>query len=77
MERDHPNWEHKTHGGPKNNMFWDTTVELVPEAIIVEAEPVKFPRRAGLEKARVVRRAQPDRDRHVTFESQGPAVSFL
>ncbi len=40
----HPNWEHSTHGGPKGKTFWDTTVELVPEAIIVEAEPVKFPR---------------------------------
>jgi hypothetical protein len=49
---EHPNWEHKTHGGPKGNMFWDTTVELVPEAIIVEAEPVKFPR-APVSKKRV------------------------
>ncbi|MDZ4078438.1 DUF1329 domain-containing protein [Hydrocarboniphaga sp.] len=48
----HPNWEHKTHGGPKGNTFWDTTVELVPEAIIVEAEPVKFPR-APISKKRV------------------------
>jgi hypothetical protein len=49
---DHPNWEHQTHGGPRNNSFWDTTVELVPEAIIVEAEPVKFPR-APVSKKRV------------------------
>lgn len=49
---DHPNWEHKTHGGPKGNTFWDTTVELIPEAIIVEAEPVKFPR-APISKKRV------------------------
>jgi hypothetical protein len=49
---EHPNWEHKTHGGPKGTMFWDTTVELVPEAIIVEAEPVKFPR-APVSKKRV------------------------
>lgn len=49
---DHPNWEHKTHGGPKGTMFWDSTVELVPEAIIVEAEPVKFPR-APVSKKRV------------------------
>lgn len=41
---DHPNWEHGTHGGKDGRMFWDTDVELVPEAIIVEAEPVKFPR---------------------------------
>jgi hypothetical protein len=40
----HPNWEHGTHGGPKGKTFWDTTVELVPEAIECTAEPVKFPR---------------------------------
>ncbi|WP_022977612.1 DUF1329 domain-containing protein [Nevskia ramosa] len=49
---DDPNWEHKTHGGPKGKSFWDATVELVPEAIIVEAEPVKFPR-APIGKKRV------------------------
>lgn len=41
---DHRNWEHATHGGPKGKTFWDTTVELVPEAIEVAADPVKFPR---------------------------------
>lgn len=45
----HPNWEHKTHGGPKGNTFWDTTVELVPEAIVIEANPVGF-RRAPVSK---------------------------
>jgi hypothetical protein len=49
---DHPNWEHNTHGGPKGVSFWDTTVELVPEAIVVEAEPTKFPR-APISKKRV------------------------
>jgi hypothetical protein len=49
---DHPNWEHATHGGPKGQTFWDTTVELVPEAIVVEAEPVRFPR-APVSKKRV------------------------
>lgn len=48
----HANWEHTTHGGPSGKTFWDTTVELVPEAIIVEAEPVKFPR-APVSKKRV------------------------
>lgn len=41
---DHENWEHKTHGGPKGTTFWDSTVELVPEAILVEATPTGFPR---------------------------------
>jgi hypothetical protein len=40
----HDNWKHAIHGGQKNESFFDTTVELVPETIIVEAEPVKFPR---------------------------------
>ncbi len=41
---EHPNWEHKTHGGPRGNLFWDHVVELVPEAIVIEAEPVRYPR---------------------------------
>ncbi|MGQ0529972.1 MAG: DUF1329 domain-containing protein [Panacagrimonas sp.] len=41
---DHPNWEHKVHGGPKGQTFWDSTVELIPEAIMVEAKPTGFPR---------------------------------
>lgn len=40
----HPNWEHRTHGGPKDNRFWDTTVELVPEVIVIDAEPTGYPR---------------------------------
>lgn len=48
----HPNWEHKTHGGPKGTHFWDTTVELVPEVIVVEAEPLRYPR-APVGKKRV------------------------
>jgi Protein of unknown function (DUF1329) len=48
----HPNWEHATHGGQKGKIFWDTNVELVPEAIIVEAEPISFPR-APVSKKRV------------------------
>ena len=49
---DAPNWEHGTHGGAKGQTFWNCEVELVPEAIIVEAEPVKFPR-APVSKKRV------------------------
>jgi Protein of unknown function (DUF1329) len=40
----HANWEHATHGGPHGKTFWETNVELVPEAIVVQAEPVRFPR---------------------------------
>ena len=48
----HPDWQHKTHGGPKGTHFWDTTVELVPEVIVVEAEPTMYPR-APVSKKRV------------------------
>lgn len=49
---DHPNWEHTTHGGPKGDTFWDAEVEMIPEVITVECEPVKFPR-APISKKRV------------------------
>jgi hypothetical protein len=49
---EHANWEHGVHGGPKGQTFWNTTVELVPEAIIVEAMPTGFPR-APVGKKRV------------------------
>ena len=48
----HSNWEHGTHGGPKGKTFWDTTVELIPETLIIEAEPTGFPR-APVGKKRV------------------------
>jgi hypothetical protein len=51
-EHQHPNWEHGTHGGPKGQSFYDTCVELVPEAIVVEAKPTRFPR-APVSKKRV------------------------
>jgi len=40
----HENWEHETHGGGRDLSFWNTKVELVPEAIVVEARPTGFPR---------------------------------
>lgn len=49
---EHPNWEHKTHGGPKGTLFWDTAVELIPEVIVIDAIPVSFPR-APVSKKRV------------------------
>ena len=47
-----PNWEHSVHGGEGGKTFWDTEVELVPEAIVVEAEPTGYPR-APISKKRV------------------------
>ncbi len=46
------NWEHGVHGGQQGITFWDTEVELVPEAIVVEAEPTGYPR-APISKKRV------------------------
>jgi len=40
----HPNWEHSHHGGPHGETFWDMDVEFVPEALVLSANPVKFPR---------------------------------
>lgn len=41
---DHPDWEHRTHGGAHGSLFWDMAVELVPETIAIDAEPVRYPR---------------------------------
>lgn len=49
---ENPNWEHGTHGGKQGLSFWDTVVELVPEVLVIEAEPTRFPR-APVSKKRV------------------------
>lgn len=49
---DHPNWERPVHGGPKGQTFFDTDMELCPEVLIVEAEPVGYSR-APVSKKRV------------------------
>ena len=46
------NWEGTTHGGAKGDTFWDTKVELIPEAIVAEAEPTGYAR-APVSKKRV------------------------
>jgi len=38
------NWEPPVHGGPKGLTFSDTYMELVPEALVVDAEPTGYPR---------------------------------
>ncbi|MFT7014290.1 MAG: hypothetical protein ACJAY7_000223 [Pseudohongiellaceae bacterium] len=48
----HDNWEKPVHGGPKGNTFWDTYMELVPECIVLEAEPTGYAR-APVSKKRV------------------------
>lgn len=49
---DHPNWEPPVHGGPKGQTFFETQMELCPEVIVVEAEPVGYSR-APVSKKRV------------------------
>jgi hypothetical protein len=38
------NYERPVHGGPKNQTFFETYAELVPECIVLDAEPVGYPR---------------------------------
>lgn len=49
---DHPNWEPQVHGGPKGQTFFDVNMELCPECLVVEAEPIGYPR-APVSKKRV------------------------
>ena len=48
----HPNWERTVNGGPKGQTFFDTWMELIPEVIVVDAEPTGYPR-APVSKKRV------------------------
>jgi len=41
---DQKNWEPGTHGGAKGKTFWNTKMQLVPECIVLEAEPTGYPR---------------------------------
>lgn len=38
------NWVLNTNGGPKGKTFFDTSFELIPEVIVLEAEPTGYPR---------------------------------
>jgi len=41
---DQPGYRPQTHGGPKDQTFFTVTKELIPEVIVLEAEPTGFPR---------------------------------
>ncbi len=41
---DRPNWEAPRCGGKKGNKYYICDYELVPEALVFEMEPVKYPR---------------------------------
>lgn len=47
-----PNWEKPRHGGAKNQTYLETYMELIPEVIVLEAEPTGYPR-APVGKKRV------------------------
>jgi len=49
---DSPNWVPETHGGAKDDTFYMIKKELIPEVVIIEAEPTGFPR-APYSKKRV------------------------
>jgi Protein of unknown function (DUF1329) len=49
---DNSNWERPAHGGPKGQTFFDTEMELCPEVIVIDAEPIGYPR-APVSKKRV------------------------
>jgi len=49
---EHDNWEPPVHGGPQGETFFDVAMELIPEVIVIDAEPVGYPR-APVSKKRV------------------------
>lgn len=51
-QSDSDNWEGLVHGGQQGETFWNTSVELIPEVLVVEAEPTGYPR-APVGKKRV------------------------
>ncbi len=46
------NWEKPVHGGPKDQTFFDTYMELIPECLVLESEPTGYAR-APVGKRRV------------------------
>jgi len=53
-EGDQENWskDHLVHGGPKGKNFYEIPMEFSPEVLVIEAEPVGYPR-APVSKKRV------------------------
>lgn len=49
---DDPNWDIPVHGGPIGQTFFDTNMELIPECIVFDSEPLSYPR-APIGKRRV------------------------
>ncbi len=46
------NWERERTGGPKGTSFFRSSYEVIPDVIVLETEPVKYPR-APISKRRV------------------------
>ena len=49
---DSPNWEAPVQGGPLGQTFFDTNYEMCPECLVIDSEPIGFPR-APVGKKRV------------------------
>ena len=47
-----PNSEPSVHGGPQGKTFFETTMEMIPEVLVIDLEPTGFPR-APVGKKRV------------------------
>ena len=43
-------WERGVHGGPEEQTFFDTKMELCPEVLVIECEPTGYPRAPVLKK---------------------------
>ncbi len=41
---DQPNWEMSAHGGAAGQTFFEINMELIPECLVVDADPVGYPR---------------------------------
>ncbi|POP54473.1 DUF1329 domain-containing protein [Zhongshania marina] len=67
------NWEKPVHGGPKGQSFFRTRVQLIPEVLVVDAEPTGYPRApVGKKRTYIDVRNQMVVD-YVTYDRRGDA----
>lgn len=68
---DQPNWSHPLVGGPMGKTFLDVGKELIPEVIVLEAEPTGYPR-APVSKKRIYIDARNIMfPQYITFDRRG------
>lgn len=65
-----------THGGPEGKNFFETQMELIPEAIVVESEPVKYPRAPVGKKQAVIDARNGQYFRYRTTDRKGSLWKF-